>query len=120
MCVCSVAQSWTIASQPALHVEFSRQEYWSGLPLPSPRDLLDLGIELEPLASPAWEGGFFTIRVTWKAQCGLTKRIHKDGDSQAHVIARHPAEEPVENLSMLPMSIDFSYLELILTICTLL
>ena len=89
MCVCSVAQSWTIASQPALHVEFSRQEYWSGLPFPSPRDLPDLGIELEPLASPAWEGGFFTTRVTWEAHCGLTKRAHKGGDSQAHIIARH-------------------------------
>ena len=32
---------------------FSRQEYWSGLLFPSPGDLLDLGIELESLESPA-------------------------------------------------------------------
>ena len=86
--MCSVAQSQTVASQPPLRVQFSRQEYYSGLPFPSPRYLPDLGTELESLASPAWEGGFFTIGATWEAQCGLTKRIHKDCDSQAHVIAR--------------------------------
>ena len=34
--MCSVAQSWTIACQAPQSVEFSRQEYWSGVPLPSP------------------------------------------------------------------------------------
>jgi len=32
---------------------FSRQEYWSGLPFPSPGDLPDLGIELRPPRSQA-------------------------------------------------------------------
>ena len=36
---------WTVASQPPLSMEFSRQEYWSGLLFPSPADLPDLGIE---------------------------------------------------------------------------
>ena len=50
MCVsCSVvsnsATPWTIAGQIPLSVEFSRQEYWSGLPFPSPEDLPDPGIE---------------------------------------------------------------------------
>ena len=35
----------TAAHQAALSMEFPRQEYWSGLPLPFPADLLDLGIE---------------------------------------------------------------------------
>ena len=35
----------TVASQALLSVEFSRQEYWSGLPLPSPGDLPDAGIK---------------------------------------------------------------------------
>ena len=39
------ATSWTIACQVPLSMEFSRQEYWSGLPFPSPGDLPDLGIE---------------------------------------------------------------------------
>ena len=36
---------WTVAYQAAPTMEFSRQEYWSGLPLPSPGDLPDPGIE---------------------------------------------------------------------------
>jgi len=42
---------------------FSRQEYWSGLPFPSPGDLPDLGVEPE---SPALAGGFFTTEPPGK------------------------------------------------------
>ena len=38
---------WTVALQPSLSMEFSKQEYWSGLSLPSPGDLPNLGIELK-------------------------------------------------------------------------
>ena len=40
-------------------VEFSRQEYWSGLPFPTP------GALAMSLASPVLAGGFFTTSVTW-------------------------------------------------------
>ena len=40
-------------------MEFSKQEYWSGLPFPSPRDLPDPGIKPMSLASPALAGRFF-------------------------------------------------------------
>ena len=36
---------WTVAYQASLSMGFSRQEYWSGLPVPSPGDLPDPGIE---------------------------------------------------------------------------
>ena len=36
---------WTIVCQAPLSMEFSRPEYWSGLPFPSPRALPDPGIE---------------------------------------------------------------------------
>ena len=36
---------WTVACQSLLSMGFSRQEYWSGLPFPSPGDLPDPGIE---------------------------------------------------------------------------
>ena len=36
---------WTVAHQAPLSMEFSRQEYWSGLPFPSPGDLPEPGIE---------------------------------------------------------------------------
>ena len=39
------ATPWTVAYQALLSVGFSRQEYWSGLPFPSPGDLPDPGIE---------------------------------------------------------------------------
>ena len=41
---------WTIAHHSPLSIEFSKQEYWSGLPFPSPRDLPNPRIEL---GSPA-------------------------------------------------------------------
>ena len=39
------ATPWTVAQQAPLSIGFSRQEYWSGLPFPSPGDLPDPGIE---------------------------------------------------------------------------
>ena len=48
---------WTVAHQAPLSMGFSRQEYWNGLPFPSPGDLPDPGIEPE---SPALAGRFFT------------------------------------------------------------
>ena len=44
---------WTVARQAPLSMGFSRQEYWSGLPLPSPGDLADPGIEPGSPASQA-------------------------------------------------------------------
>ena len=38
------ATPWTVAHQAPLSMGFSRQEYWSGLPFPSPGDFLDPGI----------------------------------------------------------------------------
>ena len=39
------ATPWTVAYQAPLSIEFSRQEYWSGLPFPSPGDLPDPAIK---------------------------------------------------------------------------
>ena len=47
----SFATLWTLACQAPLSMEFSRQEYWSGLPFPPPADLPIPGIE--PITSPA-------------------------------------------------------------------
>ena len=46
---------------------FSRQEYWSALPFPIPRDLPDPRIERASLMSPALAGGFLTSSTTWEA-----------------------------------------------------
>ena len=62
------ATQWTVACQSPLPVGFSRQEYGSGLPFPSPGDLPDPGIEPSSLVSPALAGRFFTSCANWKAQ----------------------------------------------------
>ena len=65
--MCSVAQSCPILCDPVdcspaapLSMEFSRQEYWCGLPFPTPGDLPDPGIEPASLVSAALAGRFFT------------------------------------------------------------
>ena len=58
---------WTIAHQAPLSMGFSRQEYWSGLPCPSPGDLPNPEIEHLSLMSPALAGGFFSTSATWEA-----------------------------------------------------
>ena len=44
---------WMVAHQAPLSMGFSRKEYWSGLPFPSPGDLPHPGIKTVSLASPA-------------------------------------------------------------------
>ena len=66
---------WTVAHQALLSMDFSRQEYWNGLPFPPPRDLPNPGIEpvspvsclaggllpLSHLGSPEYEVGGYII-----------------------------------------------------------
>ena len=61
------ATVWTIAHQAPLSKEFSRQKFWSGLPLPTPGDLPDPGNEHWSLASPALVSGFSITSATWEA-----------------------------------------------------
>ena len=51
------ATLWTVAYQASPSMGFSRQEYWSGLPFPSPGDLPDPGIKP---GSPALEADALT------------------------------------------------------------
>ena len=59
--------TWTVAHQAPLPMEYFRQEYWSGVPFPTPGDLPDPGIEPASLVSPALAGGFLTTGTTWEA-----------------------------------------------------
>ena len=60
---------WTVARQAPLSKEFSRQEYWSRLPFPTPGDLPDPGIEPESLVSPALAGRIFATVPPGKPMC---------------------------------------------------
>ena len=51
-CVRLFTTPWTVAHQAPPSMEFSRQEYWSGVPFPSPGDLPDPGIKS---GSPAFQ-----------------------------------------------------------------
>ena len=51
---------------PLGSLEFSKQEYWSVVPFPTPEDLLDLGVKPVSSVSPAPTGGFFTTSTTWE------------------------------------------------------
>ena len=64
------ATPWTIAHQAPLSMEFSRQEYWSGLPFPTPGDLSNPGIKPEDPVAPAEAGGFFTTEPPGKPMLG--------------------------------------------------
>ena len=83
MCVCLCALNqvllfaapWTVARQAPLSMEFSRQEYWSGLPFPPPGDLPHPGIKPVSLGSPALAGRFFTTASLGKDLCKLCMSI---------------------------------------------
>ena len=62
------ATPWTVAYQPSPSMGFSRQEYWSGLPFPSPGDLLDPGVEP---GSPSLEADALTSEPPGKPQKGI-------------------------------------------------
>ena len=70
-CVRLFATLWTIAHQALLCMGFSRREYWSGLPCPSPGDLPHSGIEPISLTIPALAGRFFITSTTWEALKGF-------------------------------------------------
>ena len=63
---------WTVAHQVPLSIEFSRQEYWNGLPFPIPGDRLDLGIKPTSPESPILAGGFFPVEPPGKPSCLLS------------------------------------------------
>ena len=65
------ATPWTVARQAPPSMGFSGQEYWSGVPFPSPRDLPNPGIEP---GSPAWRADALSSEPPGKPQ----KRGSKD------------------------------------------
>ena len=57
---------WTVSLQAPLSIGFSKEEYWGGLPFPSPGELSNPGIEPGSLVSPALAAGCFTTALPWK------------------------------------------------------
>ena len=65
-CVRVFSTSWRVARQAPVSMRFPRQEYWSGLPFPSPGNLPNPGMDPTSLASPSLAGGFFTTEPPGK------------------------------------------------------
>ena len=61
------ATPWTVTCQAPLSMGFSRQEYWSGSPCPSPGDLPNSRIKLMSLTCSTLGGRFFTTNAIWEA-----------------------------------------------------
>ena len=72
----NLATPWIVTCQAPLFMEFSRQEYWSGLPSPSPGGLPNPGIELR---SPALQAGSLTFEPPVKYVC-----IHTHTHTHTH------------------------------------
>ena len=62
---------WTVDRQAPLSMGFFRQEYWSGLPYPTPGDLLDPGIKLKSPAAPELQVDSLPLSH-WEAQLHST------------------------------------------------
>ena len=66
---------WIVAHQVPLSMEFSNQEYWSVLPFPTPRGLLDPRIKP---TSPALAGRFFTAHHLGNHMCVCASSVMSD------------------------------------------
>ena len=71
---------WTIAHQAPLSMGFSRQEYWSGLPFPSPGDLPDTGIE-------PWSPALQALFTVWATRGSLRIAVSQNSIS-LHLIQK--------------------------------
>ena len=78
------ATPWTVAYQAPSSMGFSRQEYWSGVPLPSPGDLPDSGIEP---GSPEFQANTLTSEPPGSYVYYLVWRIHSNECWQIHAAA---------------------------------
>ena len=67
------AAPWTVAHLTPLPMDFSRQEFWSGLLLPTPGDLPNPGVKPASSAFSALAGGFFATAPPGKPY----ERIHR-------------------------------------------
>ena len=73
--------SWTVGHEVPLSMEFCKQEYWMGLPFPTPGGLPNPGIELACLSFHVLAGGFFTTEAPAKPKTHC-KQLQRTKSSQ--------------------------------------
>ena len=117
-CVWFFVAPWTAAHQVPLSVEFSRQQYWSWLPFPTPGDLPDPGIEPTSPVSPVLAGGFFTTEPSsvynFLRKCGnsLTEPFSQLNSKFCYLDVVHESAAPALSESLLLMKILRSFLQI--------
>ena len=109
------AAPWTVVYQTPLSMGFSRQEYWNGLPFPTPGDLPDSETEPE---SPGFAGRFLTTSTTWEAifpgvhanplQYSCLVRPHRQRSLRAYSPRAHKESDTNELLSTAQLQITSS------------
>ena len=70
------AAPWTVACQAPLSMVFFRQEYWTGLPFPSPGDLPDPGTKPGSLCLLHWQVGSLPLVPPGKPQHVVTYMLN--------------------------------------------
>ena len=95
------ATLWPVARQASLFMEFSRQEYWSGLPCLLQGDLPDPGIKPKPLVSLTFADRFLTTSTTWEATLSHPVQFSRSVMSDSlrphglqHIRRPHPLPTP--------------------------
>ena len=76
---------WTVAHQAPLSMEFSRQEYWSELLLPSPGNLADPGIEP---GSPALQADSLPFELQGRKESIVVSLGEECSDAQSEVLTQ--------------------------------
>ena len=101
----SLGPPWTVTCQAPLSMEFSRQEYWNGLPFPSTEDLCDTGIkpgsptlQADSLPSkPPWRlENLSAVWKTWFRSLGQEDPLEKGMATQSSILTWRTSwtEEP--------------------------
>ena len=98
------ATLWTVACQAPLLVEFSRQEYWSGLPCPLPGDLPDPVVEPASLTSSAWQASSLPLVPPGKPGSPISFTANP---SHLNVLAPEEGQTRNESSSARNISRDF-------------
>ena len=98
------ATLWTVACQVPLSIRFPRQGNWSGLPFPTPGDLLNPEIKPESPASPALAGRFFTTEPAGKPLLGRERGRQRGegrcaGPRTSTIIPANSSPSPIADLT---------------------
>ena len=85
------ATPWTAAHQAPPSMGFARQEYWSGVPLPSPSDPVSSGIFIVRLEELQGDSQRLSLKMVWSTGSESSEDHLKTGDQYTRPFLTHPA-----------------------------